>query len=197
LRRVLQAFVWFTAEALDSCAQNYDIRRSETGPKFLCPPVTCMFGLVSKNVLLGIAIILVFMIAISSVLYRLVKAKPLLQPDFPDSRFTETWCSGQSDRNSLARLVGAKNFLWITVTKDHVHVSPHSPFNLMFLPEAFGWDHRVPGKTIIDVREVSYGSHGHGALIRYRHATGDEEWLELQVSDVPALMRALADIRAP
>jgi hypothetical protein len=155
-----------------------------------------MFGLVSKGFLLGIILTLGLILATSSVLYRLYKAKPLWKPVFPDSRFAETWRSGQSDRNVLGRLAEAKNFLWITATKDHLHVSPHLPFNLMFLPEAFGWDHRILGKTIIDVRETSRGPHGRSVFIRYRHATGDEEWLELKVGDVLALMKSLADIRA-
>ena len=157
--------------------------------------MTTMFGPVSKRFLFRITIILLLTLAVSSVLYRLSKAKPLLKPDFLDSRFNTTWCSGRSDRNILARLTGAKNLLWIIVTGDHVHVSPHFPFNLMFLPEAFGWDHRIPGKTIMDVHETSYDSNQRGVLIQYRHATGDEERLELQVSDIPALMKALADIR--
>ena len=163
--------------------------------KFPVPGMRTMFGPVSKKFFLGTAILLFLTLAVSSVLYRLVKAKPLLKPDFPGSRFTETWSSGRSDRNILARFAAAKNLLWIVVTKDHLHVSPHFPFNLIFLPEAFGWDHRVPGKTLMDVRET-YASGRRGVLIRYRHATGDEELLELQVSDVPALMKALADIRA-
>ena len=69
------------------------------------------------------------------------------------------------------------------------------PIQLDVLPEAFGWDHPIPGKTILDVRETSWGSDQGGVLIRYRHATGEEERLELQVSDIPALMKALADIR--
>lgn len=154
-----------------------------------------MFGPLSKKFLLGSTILLFLTLAASSILYRLSKVKPLLKPDFPDSRFSETWSSGQSSRNFLARLAGAKSFLWIIVTKDHLHASPHFPLNLMFLPEAFGWDHRVPGKTILDVRETSPASQQRRVLIRYRHATGDEERLELQVSNVPALMKALADIR--
>ena len=154
-----------------------------------------MFSPGSKRFCFGIAIILLLTLAVSSVLYRLSKAKPLLKPDFLDSRFNTTWCSGRSDRNILARLTGAKNLLWVIVTRDHLHVGPHFPFNLMFLPEAFGWDHRIPGKTIMDVRETTDDSDQGGVLILYRHATGDEERLELQVSDIPALMKALADIR--
>jgi len=155
-----------------------------------------MFDPLSKMFLLTIAIILSLALATGSILYRLHNTKPLLKPNFPDSRFAETWCSGRSDRNFLARLVGARKFLWVFVTKDHLHVSPHFPFNLMFLSEAFGWDHRVPGETIIESRETSYASGKRGVLVRYRHATGDQERLELQVSDVSALMRTLAEIRA-
>jgi hypothetical protein len=49
--------------------------------------------------------------------------------------------------------VGARHILWAAVTKDPLHVSPHLPFNLMFFAEAFGWDHRVPGRTIIDIKK--------------------------------------------
>ena len=114
-----------------------------------------MFGSVSKRFWFEMAIILLLILGASSVLYRLSKEKPLLKPDFLDSLFNTSWRSGQSDRNILARLIEAKSLLWIIVTRDHLHVSPHFPFNLMFLPEAFGWDHRIPGKTILDVRETS------------------------------------------
>jgi len=65
----------------------------------------------------------------------------------------------------------------------------------MFLPEALGLDHRVPGKNIIGVREASSSLLGRSIVVKYRHATGDEEHLELWVKDIPTLMRALADLR--
>jgi hypothetical protein len=118
-----------------------------------------------------------------------------MKPDVAQPRFSEAWCSGWSDRNALARLFVAKNFLWVIVTKDDLQVSPHFPFSLMFLPEVFGLDHRIPGKSIMDVRETSSAWLGGSVLIRYRHATGDQERLELKVNDIPALTRALAKIR--
>jgi len=66
----------------------------------------------------------------------------------------------------------------------------------MFFAEVFGWDHRVPGKAMIEVRETPHASQEPGVLIRYRHATGDEELLKLQVSNVRGLMKALTDIRS-
>jgi hypothetical protein len=131
----------------------------------------------------------------SSTLYRLHKTKPIMKPHFPEPRFSETWCSGRSDRNALARSIVAKNFLWVVVTEDDLQVSPHFPLTLMFLPETFGLDHRIPGKSIMDVRETSSELLGRGVLIQYRHATGDEERLELQVNDVATLKKALGRIR--
>jgi hypothetical protein len=152
------------------------------------------YGNMLLKILLS-AIIAFVGIASSSVLYRLQKTKPIMRVDFPQPRFSELWCSGRSDRNSLARVAFAKNILWMIVTKDELHVSPHFPFSLMFLPEAFGLDHRVPGKNIIDVRETSSSLLGRRVVVKYRHATGDEEHLELWVNDIPTLMRALADLR--
>jgi hypothetical protein len=94
------------------------------------------------------------LIAAASVLYRLQKAKPIMMIDGPVFRFSETWCSGRSNRNALARLAFAKKFVWVAVTNSELHVSPHFPFSLMFLPGAFGLDHRVKGRQIIDVQQV-------------------------------------------
>jgi hypothetical protein len=144
---------------------------------------------------LAIAMIGLIGITTSSVFYRLQKRKPIMKSDFPAPHFTEIWCSGRSDRNALARLPIAKNILWMIVTKEELHVSPHFPFSLMFLPEAFGLDHRVPGGTIMNVRETDSALLGRSVVVKYRHATGDEEYLELWVNDLPGLMRALAEIR--
>src|SRR5262249_42166281 len=108
-----------------------------------------MFGPVSKRFWFGMAIILLLILGASSVLYRLSKEKPLLKPDFLDSRFNTSWRSGRSDRNILARLIEAKSLLWIIATRDHLHVSPHFPFNLMFLPEAFWLGSTNPRKNYI------------------------------------------------
>ena len=134
-------------------------------------------------------------LATGSVFDRLHNAKPILRPQFAELRFSETWCSGRSDRSVLARLVSANHILWVAVTKDTLHVSPHIPFNLMFFAEGFGWDHRVPGKTILEIRETRKNSIGRRVAIRYRHRTGAEELLELRVADGPGLLKALHEIQ--
>jgi len=134
-------------------------------------------------------------IALGSALYRLQKTKPMMRAAFTDAQFSELWCSGRSDRSARARWAIAKNILWVIATKDELHVSPHFPFSLMFLPEAFGWDHRISGRNILDVSETSSSFLGRRVRVKYRHATGDEEHLELWVKNIPDLVRALADLR--
>jgi hypothetical protein len=65
----------------------------------------------------------------------------------------------------------------------------------MFLAEGFGWDHRVPGWTILDVIEAGRDFRNTGVVIRYRHRTGDLELLELNVADRAGLVKALREIR--
>lgn len=96
--------------------------------------------------MIAAATIACILVAAASVLYRLQKAKPIMMIDAPGFRFSETWYSDRSNRNALARLAFAKNFVWAAVTNSELHVSPHFPFSLMFLPEAFGLDHRVKGR---------------------------------------------------
>jgi hypothetical protein len=133
-------------------------------------------------------------LAAGSLFYRTQKGKPILRPNFSELRFLETWCSGRSDRTTLGSWMGASRILWVAVTKDTLHVGPHAPFNLFFIAEAFGWDHRVPGRTIVDIRESGLDSNLRGVLFRYRHRTGDLELLELSVSDHPGLLKALHEI---
>jgi hypothetical protein len=130
-----------------------------------------------------------------STFYRIHNGKPILRPQFSELRFSETWRSGRSDRSLLARLVSANHILWVAVTKDTLHVSPHIPFNLAFFAEGFGWDHRVPGRTILEIRETEKNSFGTRVAIRYRHRTGAEELLELSVADGPGLLKALHEIQ--
>jgi hypothetical protein len=145
--------------------------------------------------LLTIATILCCGLAAGSVLYRVRNEKPILRPEFSELRFLETWCSGQSDRTALGRLIGARHFLWVAVTADTLHVSPHIPFNLLFFAEGFAWDHRVPGRTILDIHETGRDSRATGISIRYRHRTGELEQLELRVADRPGLLKALHEIQ--
>ncbi len=129
-----------------------------------------------------------------SVAYRLYKGNPIFRPDFDQVRFLDTWRSGWSDRDTLTRLGGARNCLWIAVTQDELWISPHFPFNLLFIPEAFHLDFRIPGRAVIKMTERSVGGESRG-IIRFRHATGEEDSFEFTVKDLRGFRKALNAIR--
>ena len=139
-----------------------------------------------KSLVLTICIVLT--IGAGSIGYRWNKAKPILLPVFNLPDFTASWIYGKSDRSALAKLLGSP-FLWIVIADNTLHVSPHFPFNLFFASEAFGWDHRVPLQTILDITPAT--SRRNAIVLRYRHATGDIETLELRVDKIHELHRAL------
>ena len=135
-------------------------------------------------------------LVMASLFYRLNKGKPIFKSGFSEVYFNENWCSGHSDRRFTSGLNQAPGILWIVVAPGRLQVSPHFPFNLAFVAEALGWDHLVPGNSILDVRLVSSGTAAASVKIRYRHLTGEEETLHLVVQDREAFLAALAKIRA-
>ncbi len=144
--------------------------------------------------LLGLTLVVSLVVA-ASLAYRVRKAKPMFLPSADAVRFIETWRWGRSDRRFSSRLAQAPGLLWIIVTGNRLRVSPHFPFSLAFVAEVFGWDHDLPGKSIVNVQVDP--SAGATALvsIQYRHLTGEVEILELAVGDRQAFLAALAQIR--
>ena len=116
-------------------------------------------------------------------------------PEFSDISFKETWRSGRSDRRFPSILSQAPGILWVAIVQDKLLVSPHFPFNLGLVGEALGWDHIVPGNSIVEVQVPSSGRAAGSVKLRYRHLTGDEEMLHLVVQDREAFVAALAKIR--
>lgn len=133
-------------------------------------------------------------VLVLSVAYRLYKSKPIFRPDFDRVQFLDTWQSGWSNRDTLTRLGGARNCLWIAVTQDELWISPHFPFNLLFIPEVFHLDFRIPGRAILEMTEKSLEGESRG-IIRFRHATGEEDSFELTVKDLEQFRKALNAIR--
>lgn len=123
-----------------------------------------------------------------SIAYRVSKAKPILRPNFPDVRFLETWRSGRSNRAVFAWLGEAKHCLWVAVTRDDLWVSPHFPISLLFVPEGLHLDFRVPGHSILKVEDVLPG---HSVRVRFRHATGEEDMVELELKDPGSFKQAI------
>lgn len=136
--------------------------------------------------------LVVSLVVAASLAYRVRKSKPMFLPSFESVQFIETWRSGRSDRRFSSRFAQAPGLLWVVITKGRLRVSPHFPFNLGFVAEALGWDHDLPGKSIVDVQVVPSA-----VSIQYRHLTGEVETLELAVRDRQAFLAAIAQIRGP
>jgi hypothetical protein len=71
----------------------------------------------------------------ASFAYRKYKNKPILAEKPANAAFLETWTSGRSNRNLLTKIGGARNCLFVAVTRESLIVRPHFPFSLLFLPE--------------------------------------------------------------
>ena len=74
---------------------------------------------------------------------------PLFPPQSDQQvRFDETWTSGRCLDTLITRLGGARNCLHVTVTVDELWIRPQPPFHLMFLPEIYGLQYRVPTSRV-------------------------------------------------
>jgi hypothetical protein len=79
-----------------------------------------------------------------SIVFRLQRGKPIV-PRLPvDAIFKERAASGRSRKNFLTAIGGASNCLMVAVTADEFIVTPFFPFTLMFLPEIYDLEVRVP-----------------------------------------------------
>lgn len=136
----------------------------------------------------------VVLVTVASVLYRRSNGKPLTRPKFDAPLFLETWRSGRSMRNFLSRLGGARNCLWVAVTRDRLQVGMHFPFSLLFLPEIYGLEITVPGESIRSVQQATGFLRQHRILVTVEHH-GRNESMELHLSDADAFKRAVEQIR--
>ena len=123
---------------------------------------------------------------IASAFYRRIKGKPVVPRAPSDAVFHENWCSGRSLRNTLTRIGGARNCLMVYVRGNELAVTPKFPFTLLFLPEVFGLDVRVPVTSITAVERAPVG----GGL-RIAFAEGGPPPMELKLRDESGLLRHL------
>jgi len=89
-----------------------------------------------------------------SVLYRLLKGKPIFYDRFPSLRYRENCVHAFSDRNLLTKTFGAGGLL-VQVTDGELHIRPYFPGNLFFMSEFSGIEHRVPLAGIRSAKLVS------------------------------------------
>ena len=102
-----------------------------------------------------IAILWIAAVIAVSIFYRRQNGKPVYPTRPLDALFYEGFASGRKMTNLFTRLGGANNCLMVAVTPSAFSVVPRFPFNLMFLPEIFGLELRIPRSAIRSVERKS------------------------------------------
>jgi len=127
---------------------------------------------------------------LASAWFRRSSGKAIV-PHVPnDAVFYEDWTSGRSLRNSFTRVGGARNCLLVYVAAGHLNVVPRFPFTLMFLPELYGLDLRVPLTSIASAEPVKGWM---GRAVRVSFQSGGPAPIELKLRDEEGFINQLGD----
>jgi hypothetical protein len=138
----------------------------------------------------GAAITWVIALALVSAIFRKAKGKSLCVVEPANALFVERWTSGRSLGNFIGRLGGARNCLFVAVTRDQLIVRPHFPFSMLFLPEIYGLEMTVERASVRDVSLVS-GMLGSRSLVTIEKSPGTRFQFELRLRDPDDFERAL------
>ena len=103
------------------------------------------------NLLIGTGVLWILLALAVSIAYRRSKGKEIF-PSKPDGcLYFEGWGSGRSNRHFYTKLGGARNCLMIALTSSELIVATRFPFNMMFLPEIYDLEHRIPRARVLSV----------------------------------------------
>lgn len=138
----------------------------------------------------GIAIAWILLWTIVWVIYRTSKGKAIIPRKPKDSVFYEGWASGHSNRSFLTKLGGAHNCLLVAVVPDTLIIQPRFPFNLMFLPEIYDLEHRIPRTKIRSIR-TKRGIFGKSVEVEFLSSTGDTRSVRLWLRKVDKFLAAI------
>ncbi len=114
----------------------------------------------------------------ASVVYRTLKGKPVFATAARDALFSEGWASGRCGSGLLARLSAARNCLHVQVAGNAILISPHFPFTLGFIPEAYSMDMRIPLDRVASV-SVLGGYRTKAVEVVFQSPDGKESRLQL------------------
>lgn len=89
----------------------------------------------------------------ASIMYRKSRGKSLYPRIPSDAIYSEKWASGNSNKNLITKLGGARNCLLVAITPTHLVVIPQFPFNLMFLPEIYDLEYKIRKENIRNISE--------------------------------------------
>lgn len=114
----------------------------------------------------------------ASVVFRLSKGKPLWPSAPANSRFVERWASGNCLDTLWGRLWGARNCLLVTLSDTELYVSPQFPFNLMFLPEIYGLEDRIPYDRVRGCEQIDRW-YGKSVRLEFVRSNGSDSTFNL------------------
>ena len=113
-----------------------------------------------------------------SIAYRLRSGKPLVACTRPGSVFAERWMSARIGSGLLARLGTARNCMHAQVTSSELHLHPHFPFTIGFMPELYGLDLVIPLERISSAT-ITGGNYAQIVEVVYRTSGGDQNTIQL------------------
>jgi hypothetical protein len=138
----------------------------------------------------GLWAALVFIWLGASVIYRIAVGKPLFARTSQGSAFSERWTSGRAGNGILARMSTAKNCLHVQVDRQSLHIHPHFPITLGFVPEIYGMDHVVPLNAVRSA-VILGGRHAQAVEVRYAVSGGEEQVLQLLLRNAEKFIHAV------
>jgi hypothetical protein len=142
------------------------------------------------NLLMGTGVLWILLMLAVSIAYRRSKGKPVF-PRKPDGcLYYEGMGSGHSNRYFYTKLGGARNCLMIALTPTELIVATRFPFNMMFLPEIYDLDHRIPRARILSVAADKF-LWVKTVEIAFTDADGQSRSLTLYPKDADGFLKAL------
>jgi hypothetical protein len=142
----------------------------------------------SRSMFFAVAFGWVFLGLLGSAAFRLYRGKPLFVKKFETPLFAENWTSGRDLDSWLTRLGGARNAIYVGIGNGQLLVQPHFPFSLLFLPETFGLEYRLP-LELVNVLEI--GKSPKNSIVITLGTSSIAANLELNLRDRESFLSAL------
>ncbi len=154
-----------------------------------------MLDTLSPQASAGLFAALVFVWFALSIACRLTLGKPIFASRLADDAFVERWASGRNGSGLMARLSRARNCLHVQVCCGAIHVHPHFPFTLGFVPEIYGMDHIV-SLDAVQSATILGGAYAKAVEVKYRLPDGQEQVLQLLLKNAEGFIHAVGPPRS-
>ena len=126
---------------------------------------------------------------ILSLAYRRARGKPLVATVSPRAVFVERWASARIGSGLISKLSTARNCMHVQVTDTELHIHPHFPFTLGFMPEIYGLDLTVPLDRVSSATILG-GRYAKAVEVIYRTPAGGFATTQLLLRNSEAFVRA-------